>query len=172
MGERATMLADAIEASRMLAERFFAGFDESNRTYQAPGMPNHFAWTLGHLAYVMSRAAEKFDGVGPAESDFVTAARGDAKRFGIEGVAKDSTPTDDASAYPGDARCREVFARATARVAGAVRAASDEKLATTVKWGAGEMTLASLASRMVFHNGMHAGQLAGLRRAMGMKGVL
>ncbi len=172
MSDKSSVLADGIEASRMATELFFTGFDDSNRVSHAPGLPNHFAWTVGHLAFVMHRAAERFDGGPLPESDFVPATRGDAARFGIEGVAKDSVPIADASAYPGDARSRAIFAKATARLIAAVRAASDEKLATTTKWGQREMPLAALASRMGFHNGFHAGQLASLRKALGMKGVL
>lgn len=172
MSERSSVLADAIEASRMATELFFAGFDDSNRTSQAPGLPNHFAWTLGHLAFVMHRAAERFDAGALPESDFVPETRGDAARFGIEGVAKDSVPVADAAAYPGDARSREIFAKAATRLIAAVRGASEEKLASTTKWGVREMPLSALAARMGFHNGFHAGQLASLRKALGMKGVL
>ncbi len=172
MSDRSSVLADGIEGSRLAIELFFTGFDDSNRTSQAPGLPNHFAWTIGHLAFVMHRAAERFDAGPLPESDFVPATRGDASRFGIEGVAKDSVPIADASAYPSDARCREVFARAAARLVSAVRDAGDEKLASTTKWGARDMTLSALASRMMFHNGFHAGQLAALRKAIGMKGML
>lgn len=172
MSDRAGVLADGIEASRMATELFFTGFDESNRTSQAPGLPNHFAWTLGHLAFVMHRAAERFDGGPLPERDFVAATRGDATRFGIEGVAKDSVPISDPGAYPGDARSREVFGGAATRLIAAVRGASDDKLASQTKWGVREMTLAALASRMGFHNGFHAGQLASLRKALGMKGLL
>jgi hypothetical protein len=172
MGEKSGVLADGIEASRMAIELFFTGFDDSKRTSQAPGLPNHFAWTIGHLAFVMHRAAERFDGAPLPESDFVPATRGDASRFGIEGVAKDSVPIADPSAYPSDARCREIFSNAATRLISAVRAVSDEKLATTTKWGPREMTLSALASRMIFHNGFHAGQLASLRKALGMQGVL
>lgn len=172
MSDKSSVLAEGIEASRMATELFFTGFDDSNRTSQAPGLPNHFAWTVGHLAFVMHRAAERFDSGPLPDGDFVPATRGDATRFGIEGVAKDSLPIADASAYPGDARSREIFAKAAARLIAAVRGASDEKLASTTKWGPREMTLAALASRMGFHNGFHAGQLASLRKALGMKGIL
>ncbi len=172
MSDKSNVLADAIDGSRQATELFFTGFDDSNRTSQAPGLPNHFAWTVGHLAFVMHRAAERFDAGPLPESDFVPAARGDSSRFGIEGVAKDSVPLADASAYPSDARCREIFSKAAARLVSAVRAASDDKLATTTKWGPREMALAALASRMGFHNGFHAGQLASLRKALGMKGML
>ena len=54
-------LAEGIEMSSVLFKRFLPGFDESNRTRQAPGLPNHLAWTLGHLAMVLNRIAEKLD---------------------------------------------------------------------------------------------------------------
>lgn len=41
----------------------------------------------------------------------------------------------------------------------------------TVTWGRGETTARDLLVRMVFHNGMHTGQIVDLRRALGMPGV-
>src|SRR5256885_8582910 len=42
----------------------------SNHTAQPPGLPNHLAWSLGHLALAMHRAAERIDGAPVPGGDF------------------------------------------------------------------------------------------------------
>jgi hypothetical protein len=82
-----------------------------------------------------------------------------------------STPVTDARVYPTAARCVEIFEAAIARVAGAIRGCDEGRLDGMVKWGARESVLWTLAVRMVFHNGTHCGQLADLRRALGMGSI-
>ena len=69
---RQQTLANAVLESRTLIARYFRGFDDSNHTKQAPHLPNHFAWTLGHLAITIHRASEKFDGKPIPDTDFTT----------------------------------------------------------------------------------------------------
>ena len=61
-------LAENVLQSRDLLKRYLAGFDDTNLTAQPGGpggLPNHVAWTLGHLAITMSRVIEKIDGTPP-----------------------------------------------------------------------------------------------------------
>lgn len=166
-------LAHGIELSQMLVKRYFAGFDDSNRTKQAPGLPNHFAWQLGHLALTMHRVAEKLDGGPLPATDFTPTDRGDARSFGTESVAFGSKPSDTPANYPSAARCVEIFDGSCSRLARALRAAGPEKLAQQHPWGATGATssMHDLALRMLVHNGMHAGQLADLRRALSMGSI-
>jgi hypothetical protein len=173
--KRNELLASGVEQSCMLLSRFLPGFSDANHTKQAPGLPNHCAWCLGHLALTMHRVAGMIDGGGlPLEAFIEGSDRGDARRFGVESVAFGSTPTDDPSRYPAFARCVEVLDEAAARLAGALRAADDAKLEKAVAWGKAQTptTPGELALRMVFHNGVHCGQLTDLRRALGMGRVL
>lgn len=173
---RQELLAEMILQSRTLAERYFAGFTDANRTRQAPNLPNHFAWCLGHLALTMHRVAEKLDGAGLPETDFRTGGTpsggGDAHRFATESVSFGSRPTDDPRGYPTVKRCKAIFASATERCAAAFRCASDAALDRPAKWGPVEVPTWALAPRMVFHNGDHTGQIADLRRALGLGTVL
>jgi len=175
---RAQALALALRNSEALTLRFASGFDDTTRTTQAPTLPNHFAWSLGHMALTMWRASEKIDGrMGLPQSDFVEGGSpqggGDARRFAVESVAFASRPQDAPEEYPCHARCTEIFHAAIEQCAGAVESVEDAVLDESVIWGAASMAIPrhALASRMVFHNGMHAGQLADLRRALGMKSV-
>lgn len=172
MTTRAQTLADSVTLSRDLLKRYLTGFDDTNHTTQTADLPNHVAWTLGHLALTMHRAAEKIDGGAPPESDFFEGSgRGDAKRFDIEAVSFGSTPAADAAAWPPLARCVEVFDHAIDRLAATALKADAAALDKPVKWGSIEVPAWAAVSRMVFHNGTHTGQIADLRRAMKMKSI-
>ncbi len=166
------VIAEAVDASRTQMFRYLAGFDESNRTRQAPTLPNHAAWVLGHCALTMHRVAEKLD-AGPLPlDDFVAgAAQGDATRFATESVAFASTPSDQPAHYPSLERSKAIYVAAIERLVAAVRAASDSKLQEVIPWGPVQLPLYQAALRMAMHNGMHIGQLADLRRALGFKSI-
>jgi hypothetical protein len=172
---RQQTLADAVLESRALITRYFKGFDDSNHTSQAVNLPNHFAWTLGHLALTMHRAADRF--VAPPaelpETDFLTGdgASGTRDRFDSESVCFASVPSADASRYPSCDRCIEICNHAAARLAAAVRNADDRLLDSETDWGTARCPLWSTAVRMVFHTGTHCGQLADLRRALGLGSI-
>jgi len=174
---RREVIAQSILETKSLLARYLPGFDDGNCTRQAPGLPNHVAWNLGHLALVMHRAAEKFDGLPLSERGFWdsrAAASGAARspeRFDTESVCFGSVPTADASRYPGMARCVEVYNSACDRMAAAVRAADDSTLDRPVAWGPVQSPLWAIGQRMIFHNGDHTGQIACLRRALGMKSI-
>jgi len=172
---RQQALAEAVLDSRTLIARYFKGFDDSNHTTQAADLPNHFAWTLGHLALTLHRTAEKFEPSPQAlpDADFVTGdgSGGSADTFDTESVCFGSAPTIDASRYPRAARCIEIFSAAIERCAAAIRSCSDEQLEARIAWGKAEVPLWTLAGRMVFHVGTHCGQLADLRRALRMGSI-
>jgi hypothetical protein len=84
----AALLADAIGSTEELLIRFLEGFDETNATAQLPGLPNHAAWTLGHLALTMHRASEQI-----AEATFPL-------EWDPEPFAFGSSPSADRDDYP------------------------------------------------------------------------
>ncbi|MCC6660494.1 MAG: DinB family protein [Phycisphaerales bacterium] len=171
--DRRHTIAEGVLACKSLTARYFPGFDDSNRTKQAPGLPNHLAWCLGHCALTMQRIAEKIDGTPISEHDFFLGGKkGDAARFGTETVSFGSGPVDDRALYPTLARCVDIYNAGCERLADAVLASADEKLDETIRWGAGQVSLQSAALRMVFHNGTHLGQIADLRRALGFRPVM
>ncbi|MGD9790624.1 MAG: DinB family protein [Phycisphaerales bacterium] len=166
-------IALGVENSRELLERFLAGFTDENKTRTAPGLPNHAAWTLGHLAFVMHRAAMRLDGgVLPGDVFIEGSTRGDASRFGVEGVAVGSTPMSDGASYPEWTRCVAIFDGACARVAEALRKLPAERLEERIPWGKNDMSLRELGLRMIFHNGTHCGEIVDLRRALGFERVI
>ena len=167
-----SLLADAIRHSRELLLRYATGFDDSNYVRQAPSLPNHFAWTLGHLSLTLHRIAEKIDAAPLPASDFATGdTRRDPRQFDTESVCFGSTPAADASKYPTCDRCLEIFNRAVDRCAAAFESAGEAQLLATVPWGSAQVPVWLMAIRMVFHNGTHCGQLADLRRALGLGSI-
>lgn len=168
------VLAEAVLMTKPLVARYLAGFDDSNCTRQAATLPNHAAWSLGHLALTMHRVGGMIDAHQPPAADFSNTA-GEAGRaagkFYTESVAFGSRPGEEADAYPTLVRSREIFDAACDRLAAAARSASDAKLQESVPWGQSTTPLWTLCLRMNFHNGMHTGQLADLRRAFGFKSV-
>jgi hypothetical protein len=153
--------------------RYAKGFDDSNHVKQVENVPNHFAWTLGHLALVLNRVAERIDGKPIPETDFVKADGfgGGAGKFDTESVSMNSSPKPDATLYPSAARCVEIFSASVDRCAAAFENASDVQLDALTKWGQTEVPLWTTGLRMVFHNGNHAGQLADLRRGLKMGSI-
>ena len=173
---RAEVLAHNVMNSQALFERFLVGFDDTNRTKQAPSLPNHLAWTLGHLALTAQRGAHRVlghDEPQPLPEDaFAVGERGSATRFGIEGVAFGSTPVDDPKAYPTLDRALAVMHDAHQALADALMRADDAALDRQTPWGDGTMSVSDLALRMGFHIATHTGQITDLRRALGFGSIL
>jgi hypothetical protein len=69
---RRDTIAEAILASRALFHRYLPGFDDSNHTRQAPCLPNHVAWCLGHCALTLHRGVERINHEPLPETDFHT----------------------------------------------------------------------------------------------------
>lgn len=170
--KRGDLLAQGVLASITLLARFYPGFTDANRTTQAPGLPNHFAWCLGHLALTMHRVAGMLDGGRLPEDTFVEGAKGDARRFGVESVSFGSAPADAPADYPVRDRCVEIVQHAADRLGAALRAAPDPSLDSPLTWGKVATTGEALAQRMIFHNGVHCGQITDLRRALRLGNVL
>lgn len=175
----AELLADAVLQCKPLLTRYLAGFSDQTRTRQAPTLPNHAAWCLGHCALTMHRVAGYLDG-GPVPEDDIAppgaaaSVEAPADRFRADDVAFGSTPRDEPGRYPPLARCVAIYERACDRLAQAVRHASPADLARDVPWGpqGQRVPLATLVGRVVFHNGVHTGQIADLRRALGFEPVM
>ncbi len=135
-------LADSVLACKQLIGRYLVGFTDESHTRQAPGLPNHVAWCLGHCALTMHRVSEKLDGRPMPTSDFHAGLAPPSPpgsnapdRFGTELVAFGSRPTDAAPEYPALARCIEIYDHACDRLAAAARSATAEKLAERAAWG-------------------------------------
>ncbi|MFU8829381.1 MAG: DinB family protein [Phycisphaerales bacterium] len=153
--------------------RFLDGFTDETRTRQAPGLPNHVAWVLGHCALTMGRLAERAGGPSIPSDFFIEGVGGDGRRgnlsrFDADAVSPGSSPTDEPELWPSLEVCRECFDEAVETLADTLASASDEGLADSISWGNIEYPLRDLGIRLSLHNALHAGQIADLRRALGM----
>ena len=171
---RQEMLSEYILSTKPFFVRFIDGFDNSTRTFQGENLPNHVAWSLGHCALTMHRAAERFDNKPLPETDFLMGdgTNGDSLRFDTESVCFDSTPTPDPAFYPTLQRATAIYEAACDRFAEAVRNTTDAKLDEMIPFHGSEVPLYTLVMRLCFHNGAHAGQIMDLRRALSMQRVI
>jgi hypothetical protein len=168
------MLAEGALGAKQLLVRFLDGFNEENRLQRAENLPNHLMWCLGHTALYLNRMAEQWDGQPLPEADFVSGdgTAGTAERFDSEAVAFGTDPSRPEGAYPTLTRGRAIYEAACDRLAAAARAASDADLAREIDWLGTTMPLHALAVRVLFHSGLHTGQITDLRRALGMGRVI
>jgi hypothetical protein len=176
--ERAVFLAEQVRQCKVLLGRYLAGFTDVTCVRGTPDLPNHAAWCLGHCAVTMHRFAEKLDGRGLPTSDFVVVAESDGTHgsrekgvFDAEGVAFGSVPSDRHDRFPTLARATEIYNAACDRLAGTLEGLSDARLEETVVWGNQPHKVWAVATRLIFHNGFHTGQIADLRRALGMRSI-
>lgn len=167
-------LVSAIRSSKPLLTRFFPGFDDSNHTAQAPGIPNHAAWTLGHLALYWYRGMQLLGGGDLPRSMFLTGdgTGGTPELFDTESICIGSDPVADPALFPTWARCLEVFDASIDHALDTVSSLTPAKLEAMVPWTTSEISGADLVVRMVFHNGAHSGQIIDLRRGLGLGRVL
>lgn len=184
---RRDTIAEAVLASRVLLTRYLVGFDDTNHTRQAPNLPNHVAWVLGHCALTLQRAAQKIDNRPLAEADFSppqtelarpratpsgrSATLVMATRYDTETVSFQSVPVDNPTIYPRLARCTEIFDRACESYADLLRSLPEQRLDEMIRWGAIEIPVWATALRVAFHNSTHCGQIVDLRRALGMRQI-
>ena len=184
---RRDTIAEAVLASRVLLTRYLVGFDDTNHTRQAPNLPNHVAWVLGHCALTLHRAAQKVDNRPLPETDFAlpptelarprampisrTLTHALPMRYDTETVSFQSVPVDNPTIYPRLARCTEIFDRACDGYAEMLRSLPEQRLDDMIRWGAIEIPIWAVALRIAFHNGTHCGQIADLRRALGMRSI-
>ncbi len=171
-------LAEFVLSTGPLFTRYLEGFDDRNRTKQAPGLPNHVMWCLGHCALTMHRASELLEsshGVLPT-SDFIAGdgTAGDPSRFDTVSVSAGSVPVDNPRIYPRLRRGVEIFTIAMRRLAEAAYRIDGDPMdeERTVTWGGQPIPRGALVARMVFHNGTHCGQIVDLRRALALPPVL
>lgn len=171
-------LAVMIRGTGPLLGQFLDGFDDENRTATGPGLPNHISWTLGHLAITMHFAADFAAGFNEPQklptNDWIhgDGTAGDPSRYDTESVRRNSTPTADAKRYPRMVRAQEIFDVAIERFAEETAALKPSGMEREIKWGTNVLTVGGLIQRVMFHNGVHAGQIIDLRRALGMPNAI
>lgn len=137
-------------------------FPPDKVTFQTSPTDNHLLWHLGHLAMDYHWFASALDGKPSGVTEDVK------KLFGMG-----SKPLPDAKVYPPLAELRKRFDEAWKRMAAAAESLRDEDAAKPplVESGGFLKDRLDTVDKTAWHDGWHAGQLSGLRKALGLKGV-
>jgi hypothetical protein len=127
-------------------------------TKQHTHLPNHPAWTVGHLTFVRAAIPLQLGQPGPVQPD---------NRYG-----PGSQPTSDASAYPTKEKLLADFDAAEAHLQKLIASLTPEQLEMpTPHEGLRKsfpLVKDLLLNMLSFHDGMHLGQLVDWRRAQGL----
>lgn len=166
------LLAEAVSSSKGLLQRFLAGFTDENCLAQAESLPNHLLWTLGHVSLYLHHTAGRLDGQPLPRSDFGDTTCTDQQHFALPTVGFGSTPVGESALYPSLARGVAIFEAACDRLAGAIRRADAAVLEQRIDWMGTPMPMAQVVVRVLFHVGVHTGQIMDLRRTLGLERVL
>lgn len=132
-------------------------------THQPSPTDNHFVWTFGHLATTYSWLQSLVDGTMHPLPDSYN---------GLFGMG--SKPTSDAKAYPSFAEVKKHNDEAYAALVAAVKKQSDNELlrpTAAESHGFASDRLDAVA-KGAWHEGWHAGQLANVRKALGIKNLM
>ncbi len=151
--------------ARGVLERTLADWPEDKHTAQGgAGCENHAIWTVGHVAVNLARYFAPPAAVEMPElpSNYETLFRG-----------VHTPPTDDPSMYPPLREVKEWLDRVTEAFIAGIEAQSDDELATDVSESMGGFTTdrLQLVEQAAWHEGWHAGQLAALRRVLGLRPI-
>ncbi len=158
--------ARSLESARFAhgsVAKMFEGFPEDKATFQTSPTDNHLIWHIGHLAETYAWFASALDGK-PVGSNEASNAL-----FGMG-----SKPLPDPKAYPSIAALRARFDANWNRLMAAAEALDDADAAKAPLAESGGFLRDRLdvVEKAAWHDGWHAGQISGLRKALGLKGVL
>lgn len=137
-----------------------AELDDDKIVRQPAGVPNHPAWTIGHLVFI-AQAIGEVAGIQPwLDEEWV-------RLFG-----PGSTPTSDSGAYPAKVDLLAALDDAEKRLSGAIQSLSDAALEKAFPDPAYADVFPTvrhaLMQVLVGHTSFHVGQIAVWRRAMSL----
>ncbi len=139
-----------------------SGFPGDKATFQTSATDNHLLWHLGHLATNYNWFAAAIDGKPAGGSE------ADKKLFGMG-----SKPEANAGVYPPMAELRKRLDAGWQRFAAAAESLKDDDAAkpSLIESGGFLSDRLDAIDKCAWHDGWHAGQLSGLRKALGLKSV-
>lgn len=146
-----------------LASKTFADFPADKALFQPSPTDNHMLWHMGHLAVNYDWFASAIDGKSSI------ASKTDYERFGMG-----SKPVSDPAAYPSLPDVRRLYDTTWQRFIAAAESLSEAD-ATRPACVESHGFLADrldAVNKAAWHDGWHAGQVSGLRKALGLKGVI
>lgn len=150
-----------LEFTRKISNDIMAGIPDDKLTHQPSPTDNHVLWVLGHLAATDAWIAGVLGIPGASVPESVTKA--------FSGGAKPS-----ATGNPPAADVRQAFKDARGAVIRWLGAAPDSALAVDLKEKTGGFATDPIDCmlKLSWHEGWHMGQVANVRKALGLPNVL
>ena len=152
-------LLSSLKWARGCTHMVMKDWPEDRITYQATAADNHLLWTMGHMAVSDEWILAMLTGEpNPLPEEF-------SKAFGYQ-----TTVSASVDAYPPHDEIKMQFERARAHLLEWLEGADDAKLQEKFEGGEGfaETPLEAM-QKEAWHEGWHTGQLATLRRSLGLK---
>ena len=145
--------------ARGFTHKLIEGIPDDKLTHRAAPGSNHALWIMGHLAHSENSFCSKVSG---NES---VLPENYAKLFGMG-----SEPSDDASTYPSKAELLDSLDKARTALTDWLGGLNEDQLAAPLPedYQMFGPNVASLASAIAYHEGVHAGQLIEIRRSLGL----
>jgi uncharacterized damage-inducible protein DinB len=155
-------LLNAFDWTDKAVEDLFDAIPADQFAHQPCKGANHALWTLGHLAtvnqYFLKALAGKDDAL--------------FEKYKAMFFAK-SQPNPDAASYPPIGVIRDYFKTSRAAFRSWIESLSDEQLSAPApeEWQKFAPTLGNILMRLLWHEGMHYGQLTVIRKSLGLTPV-
>jgi len=160
---------EMMKFSHGMLDTMLKGIPDDKAAFQLHPTSNHVLWTLGHLACTYAWFATTIDAKAAEGSGPHCLPEAFGKQFGMG-----SKPSGDASVYPPLAEMRRKYDESFAAYLKMV-----EGLTEADAWGPCASDTGGFASskldaayKCAWHDGWHLGQIADLRRALGLPSVM
>lgn len=147
-----------------MTERLLADFHTPEQwTKQVQSQCNHALWFMGHMAHTDNFMISILD---PSKAKKID---GYAEKFGTG-----STPSPRPEDYPPPEEVAEAMRERRGTLLSILESLSDEELARPTPKGTPEFIpdYAAIFETVVWHEGLHSGQLTVLRKVLGMPSVM
>lgn len=166
LGDRAAavrQLAAHLRFCHATTEKLMESTPDEHALAQLPGAANHIAWTLGHHAVSQAWFASMLTGSMPSVPERYNAL------FGMHSV-----PQPDAALYPPLDELKSYWKSTFTALIEAVDALTDSDLPGAPAQDSGGFITSKFdaIAKAAWHDGWHAGQLAALRRGLGLPPAL
>lgn len=148
--------------TRILTLQLFNDWPADKWTYQRVPGDNHALWVMGHLAITDGWIAGE---IGVASVSIPEAYQ---KLFGMG-----SKPTPNEADYPSVDEVRSVFNETRGKLLAWLESATDAQLSVSLKEKTGGFAndVLDAFNKVVWHEGWHCGQVAILRKSLGLKSI-
>ena len=156
-------LVACFDRSLAYIRELVADLTDDEMVLQPPGVPNHGAWTLGHIIFSCEQMARELGAEPWLSGDWEL-------KFGYG-----SKPSPLTSVYPAKFGALEVLEDARQRLRAALLGIAEDTLTRPLPDEEARAILPTIADALVqivaAHTAFHAGQLAAWRRAIGRQPV-